>query len=351
MFQNIKSVLLLAFLVFFYFLPNTVYASHIPKCTSETRGTELARDKTSAHDCPTETACYDEDKENVSPEVASITGPTGISISCHGVKSDPGTCETKGNGDSGTVTVTKDSCNHAQGFVPGYTSIISGCKCVPKGTSGFQQGTISEKELELSKPPTCTPERQAAKECSSGGGVSCNLENGEPLKTKKLTMARTGELTECKKTDKITLLKDVADSSQCPVETFCYKSFEAGDRSGFGCYQSGEQLTQYFNQRDIEVPAKSAGVLTAVGCVPTEPQALVNGLIRYGSLGAGAVALLMMIWASFRYITSLGSSEAINQARDQFFAALIGLLFIILSVLLLQIIGYDILGIPGFGKA
>jgi hypothetical protein len=163
----------------------------------------------------------------------------------------------------------------------------------------LQSGTVT------AAPPPCSPERQKAGECSSGGGTVCNTQNGQPL-----------------------------DARKKPV--------------------NGREVT-YYTQKDSEaevaITKNNVGILTAVGCVPTEPQALVNGFVRYGSLAMGGVALLMMIWASLRYITSLGSAEAINQARDQFFAALIGLLFIIMSVLLLQIIGYDILGIPGFGKA
>lgn len=94
------------------------------------------------------------------------------------------------------------------------------------------------------------------------------------------------------------------------------------------------------------------GVMTAIGCIPTQPRELVNGLIRFLSLGSGGIALLLMIFASLRYITAAGNPENIKKAQDQFMNAFIGLLFILFSTLLLQIIGVDILGLPGFvGKS
>lgn len=89
------------------------------------------------------------------------------------------------------------------------------------------------------------------------------------------------------------------------------------------------------------------GILTAIGCVPSQPQPLVEGLIKFITFGSGGISLLLMIFASFRYITSAGNPDSVKAAWDQFQNALIGLLFVLFSVLLLQIIGVDILGIPG----
>jgi len=49
-------------------------------------------------------------------------------------------------------------------------------------------------------------------------------------------------------------------------------------------------------------------------------------------------------------ITSAGNPETLKGGQDRFAQALIGLLFVIFSVLLMQLIGVDILGIPGFGR-
>lgn len=92
------------------------------------------------------------------------------------------------------------------------------------------------------------------------------------------------------------------------------------------------------------------GILTAIGCVPTEPQKLIQGLFRVGIGLGGAAALLLMIGGAFQFITSAGNPDAIKSATETFTQAIIGLLVIIFAVLLLQVIGVDILNIPGFTK-
>ena len=47
-------------------------------------------------------------------------------------------------------------------------------------------------------------------------------------------------------------------------------------------------------------------------------------------------------------MTSQGNPEAVKAAQEMIVSAVTGLLFIIFSYVILQIIGADILGIPGF---
>ena len=49
-------------------------------------------------------------------------------------------------------------------------------------------------------------------------------------------------------------------------------------------------------------------------------------------------------------MTSQGDPEKVKNARDQLTAAIVGLLFIIFSLALLELITRDILGLPGFGS-
>lgn len=103
-------------------------------------------------------------------------------------------------------------------------------------------------------------------------------------------------------------------------------------------------------QPGTAINAEDTGVMTAIGCVPTHPTILIQKSLRiFVGLGGG-VALLLMLYATFQMITSQGNPEALKKANDQLTNAVIGLLFIIFSVLLLQIIGVDILQLPGFGK-
>jgi hypothetical protein len=47
-------------------------------------------------------------------------------------------------------------------------------------------------------------------------------------------------------------------------------------------------------------------------------------------------------------MVSRGNPEQVQQAREQFTAAIVGLMFIIFSLVILQSIGFDILQLPGF---
>lgn len=90
------------------------------------------------------------------------------------------------------------------------------------------------------------------------------------------------------------------------------------------------------------------GALTAIGCIPTEPKGFIEYSAKFITALSGGIALLLMAFAAFQMITSAGNAEALKKANDQFYNAIIGLLFVIFAVMLLQVIGYNILGIPGF---
>lgn len=104
------------------------------------------------------------------------------------------------------------------------------------------------------------------------------------------------------------------------------------------------------NAGGIKCPEGTAGISTGIGCVPTEPKALVEGLLRYGTLSAGGIAFLLMILAALQMITAEGNPNTIKSAQERFYSAIIGLLLIIFSVLLMQVIGVDLLGLKDFGR-
>ena len=91
-------------------------------------------------------------------------------------------------------------------------------------------------------------------------------------------------------------------------------------------------------------------ISTAIGCIPTKPADFINGVLGFVTRAAGGVALLLMAFGAIGIITSGGNAEALKSAQGRFVNAVVGLLVIILAVTLLQIIGVDILSIPGFGR-
>lgn len=89
-------------------------------------------------------------------------------------------------------------------------------------------------------------------------------------------------------------------------------------------------------------------ISTGLGDIGTTPTGLIQSLFRIVLSLSGGIALLLIIFSGYRLLASQGNPEAVKGAREQLTAAIVGLLFIILALVILQIIGVDVLHIPGF---
>ncbi|MEK7517247.1 MAG: hypothetical protein AAB583_01765 [Patescibacteria group bacterium] len=94
--------------------------------------------------------------------------------------------------------------------------------------------------------------------------------------------------------------------------------------------------------------SKCGNVNTAIGPIIPDAQKLVARIFSLILGLAGGIALILIILSGYRFMTSGGSPEAFQAARDTLVSAIVGILFIIFSFVILQIIGVDILRIPGF---
>lgn len=93
------------------------------------------------------------------------------------------------------------------------------------------------------------------------------------------------------------------------------------------------------------------GVWTALGCIHTDqPQSIIQDLLKVGLGIAGGVILLSILMGAFLLTTSAGDTKKVEEAQQMISGAIIGFLFIIFSVILLQFIGVSILHLPGFGS-
>ncbi|GEM_PF-3021415 len=93
-----------------------------------------------------------------------------------------------------------------------------------------------------------------------------------------------------------------------------------------------------------------ASIWTAVGCISSEPTEMLQTLIKIGLTTGGGIALLIILAGSFTLSISQGDPKKTSEAKEMITSALIGLIFIIFSVSILQFIGVQILKIPGFGE-
>lgn len=89
-------------------------------------------------------------------------------------------------------------------------------------------------------------------------------------------------------------------------------------------------------------------VNTAIGSIPTNPVAFIERLFSIVLTLAGIAALGLLIYGGYTYMISRGDPEKIKGGRETITSAIIGLLFIIFSLVILQVIAGDILNIPGF---
>lgn len=93
------------------------------------------------------------------------------------------------------------------------------------------------------------------------------------------------------------------------------------------------------------------GMWTAIGCIDTSStEGIVGKLMTVGISIAGGIALLMILASAFLFATSEGEPKRTSEAKEILTSAIIGLIFIIFSVTILQFIGVNILKIPGFGE-
>lgn len=96
---------------------------------------------------------------------------------------------------------------------------------------------------------------------------------------------------------------------------------------------------------EIDVCTKT---FTAIGDIATDPSGFVTRIFGFLLSISGGIAVLMIIYSGYNFMTSQGNPETVKEARERLTSAIVGLLFIIFSLVILQIIGVNILHIPGF---
>jgi len=98
-------------------------------------------------------------------------------------------------------------------------------------------------------------------------------------------------------------------------------------------------------------PCPPNEVCTALGCIPFNPPINFVAWILARAIGiGGGITFLLIIFGAIKVLTSAGNPENVKAGQEMITSALMGLLFIIFSLFLLELIGVKILNIPGFVK-
>lgn len=95
---------------------------------------------------------------------------------------------------------------------------------------------------------------------------------------------------------------------------------------------------------------KCTMVDSAIGSISTDPKGFILKLFQVLLGLSGGIALLLIIRSGYKYMTSQGNPETTKAAQEEMTSAIVGLLFLIFSLVILQIIGVDLLKIPGLGQ-
>lgn len=138
------------------------------------------------------------------------------------------------------------------------------------------------------------------------------------------------------------------------ASSYCKKDPNASDLEGMNklLEEFGElgKFTLLCNKVETNSEGKleCTSINTAIGSIPTNPIAFVERLFSIVLSLAGLGAVILLIYGGYKYMISRGDPEAIKAARETITSAVIGLLFIIFSLVILQVIAGDILNIPGF---
>ena len=118
---------------------------------------------------------------------------------------------------------------------------------------------------------------------------------------------------------------------------------------GFSLIPSIILAQPVFAQNGINTPCDSNTCNTAIGQVPVSNfGAFATFLLKWGLGVAGGISLLFILYSVFLITTSAGDPKKLQSGQEQLTSAIEGLLLIIFSVFLLQLIGVHILAIPGF---
>lgn len=142
-----------------------------------------------------------------------------------------------------------------------------------------------------------------------------------------------------------------------PDETLCQFEMDGDDflkldKENFD-YQICNQIPSTSTKKsDCEACFNNSnGIWTALGCIPFDNQgvSIVQAFVRIGLSIAGGVLLVLVMISAFMFTTSQGNAQRTGEAKEILTSAVIGMIFIIFSVTILQFIGVTILRIPGFG--
>lgn len=91
-------------------------------------------------------------------------------------------------------------------------------------------------------------------------------------------------------------------------------------------------------------------IYSAIGDLSTDSFGFIGQLFAVLLSISGGIALLLIIRSGYQLMTSQGNPEKVKEARERLTSVFVGLLFLVLSIVILEVIGVDLLNLPGLSK-
>jgi len=129
----------------------------------------------------------------------------------------------------------------------------------------------------------------------------------------------------------------------CPASSSCSDTDPALCPCSCSCAWNGVEWTCGGTAPVPPAPTTDC-VDTALGCMPTDVKGLAEWFLKLGSGLAGAIAVLLITIGGLKIMTSQGDPEAVEGGKEMITAAISGLLFVIFSGIILEIVGIKVLG-------
>lgn len=108
------------------------------------------------------------------------------------------------------------------------------------------------------------------------------------------------------------------------------------------------------NQPPTPIPGRQFNML---GCIKTDlgsfrkegaAASVTQIVLNFIFSLAGTIAFLFLIYGSFLYLTSQAEPERLNHAKQVIYGSIIGVVFTLLSVFIINLLASGVLKIPGF---
>lgn len=102
---------------------------------------------------------------------------------------------------------------------------------------------------------------------------------------------------------------------------------------------------------DLQGNCGEDAIDTAIGCINVlgGPEAFIGDLLKWGIGVGGGIAFLLIVYASFMIMTSSGNPERLKAGQELMTSAISGVVLLVLSVFVLNLIGVEVLKLDQFG--